>query len=136
MSAKLFVGNLAWAVREPELEAHLRGLGLSFRQVEVLLEHPEDGPVRSRGFGFVHFDTDAEAGAARDALVGSVLFGRPMRVDYATTNQMEVRPGGGRDRVGRPRGDGRRPSRRTRRDRCPVDGDDALWSEFFPGDDL
>jgi RNA recognition motif-containing protein len=135
MRAKLFVGNLAWAVREPELEAHLRWLGLSFRQVEVLLEHPEDGPVRSRGFGFVHFDTDAEAGAARDALAGSVLFGRPVRVDYASTSQLEVRPGGGRDGAVRPRGDGRKPPRRDRRERRPAGGDDAVWREFFPGED-
>jgi RNA recognition motif-containing protein len=38
---------------------------------------------RSRGFGFVEFETDASAEAARDNLDGKEMDGRPLRVNEA-----------------------------------------------------
>ncbi|KAF9612042.1 hypothetical protein IFM89_037801 [Coptis chinensis] len=38
---------------------------------------------RSKGFGFVHFAKDEDAGSAKDAMDGKAMLGRPLRISFA-----------------------------------------------------
>ena len=47
-------------------------------------------------FGFVEFDSPADASAAFEAMNGTELEGRELKLDYATEQQNSPRPFGGR----------------------------------------
>lgn len=99
--AKLYLGNLPWKTRESDLEEFLTGRGVtSFTKADIVHDR-ETG--RSRGFGFVHFATEAEAADALGKLAGAELEGRPLAVDRATERQRErdARRGGPREGAGR-----------------------------------
>jgi RNA recognition motif-containing protein len=115
MGKKLFVGNLPWSTRATDLEDIMGQKGLAFASAEVLMDH--DDPCRSRGFGFLHFDTEGDAAAARAALVDLDVGGRTIRVDDASSNR------GGRSES-RGRGGGRRESTIGRGRRSD---DDGVW---------
>ena len=108
MSGKLFVGGLAWAAQEADLEQEFAQFG-KIREVKVILDR-ETG--RSRGFAFVTFERpeDAEKALAMD---GASIMGRNVRVSVA-----EERKGGP------PRRDDRAPREDApRRDRDDRGGD-------------
>lgn len=86
---KLFVGSLAWATTDDGLNAHFSGVG-TVASAKVVTDR-ETG--RSRGFGFVEYENDAEADAAIEKLNNSDLDGRQITVN-------EARP-----REDKPRGD-------------------------------
>ena len=86
MGKKLYVGNLSYGTTEDELRSLFEQHG-STASVAVITDR-ETG--RSRGFGFVEFETDASAAAALAALDGKDLDGRPLRV-----NEAHDRRGGG-----------------------------------------
>lgn len=86
---KLFVGSLAWATNDEGLQAHFATVG-TVASAKVVTDR-ETG--RSRGFGFVEFENDAEADAAVEKLNNSDLDGRSITVS-------EARP-----REDKPRGD-------------------------------
>lgn len=86
---KLFVGSLAWATNDDGLAAHFASAG-TVASAKVVTDR-ETG--RSRGFGFVEFENDAEADAAVEKLNNSDLDGRTITVN-------EARP-----REDKPRGD-------------------------------
>jgi len=91
VSSKLFVGGLAWATRDETLKAHFEQSG-EVTDAKVIMERDTG---RSRGFGFVTF-VDAESAAkAREALNGSELDGRSIRVDTATERPDRGGRGGG-----------------------------------------
>jgi heterogeneous nuclear ribonucleoprotein A1/A3 len=79
MGNKLFVGGLAWGTDD-------QGLGQAFEvhgnvtEAKVISDR-ETG--RSRGFGFVTFAEAADASTAMQALDGSDLDGRTIRVNMA-----------------------------------------------------
>eukprot|EP00179_Madagascaria_erythrocladioides_P023699 CAMPEP_0198347234 /NCGR_PEP_ID=MMETSP1450-20131203/83732_1 /TAXON_ID=753684 ORGANISM="Madagascaria erythrocladiodes, Strain CCMP3234" /NCGR_SAMPLE_ID=MMETSP1450 /ASSEMBLY_ACC=CAM_ASM_001115 /LENGTH=219 /DNA_ID=CAMNT_0044052733 /DNA_START=36 /DNA_END=696 /DNA_ORIENTATION=- len=78
-SAKLFVGNLAWAVDDAELEDAFAPYG-AVVEAKVIRDR-ESG--RSRGFGFITYE---ETGAVEEALAamdGAELLGRSIRVNKA-----------------------------------------------------
>jgi RNA recognition motif-containing protein len=79
---KLFVGNLPWRVREDDLGSWLTSLGYSCEKVEVILER---GTGRSRGFGFLHFDSDAAADEVLRELDDAELDGRKIHLEVATS---------------------------------------------------
>jgi RNA recognition motif-containing protein len=81
--SKLYVGNLNYSVTSEELEKLFGEYGL-VKQVKI---------IEKRGFGFVEMDEIAEAEKAREALNGSVLMGRTMKVDRARPRRN--RPPGG-----------------------------------------
>ena len=76
---KLFVGSLAWATTDDTLNAHFASAG-TVASAKVITDR-ESG--RSRGFGFVEFEDDAEGQKAIDTLNNSELDGRTMTVSEA-----------------------------------------------------
>jgi len=90
MGKKLFVGNLPWSLRTPDLEAHLANLGIQCERAEILMD--SENPERSRGFGFVHFTTDREAAGAMQILAGSEIGGRELVVEEANSDRAGRRP--------------------------------------------
>lgn len=107
MSGKLFVGGLAWAAQEGDLEQEFGSFG-KIREVKVILDR-ETG--RSRGFAFVTFERPEDAQKALSAMDGANIMGRQVRVSVA-----EDRKGGPPRRDDRaPRDDV--PTRNSDRDR-------------------
>ena len=64
MGNKLYVGNLAYSVRDESLQQAFSAFG-SVTSAKVMMDR-ETG--RSKGFGFVEMSTDAEAQAAIDGM--------------------------------------------------------------------
>ncbi|CAA2100749.1 RNA recognition motif domain-containing protein [Variovorax paradoxus] len=92
MGKKLYVGNLAYSVRDNDLEQAFGEFG-AIVSAKVMMERDTG---RSKGFGFVEMGTDAEALAAIEAMNGHSLQGRALTVNEA--RPMEARPprtGGG-----------------------------------------
>jgi cold-inducible RNA-binding protein len=89
MGKKLYVGNLAYSVRDNDLQQAFSQYG-SVASAKVMMERDTD---RSKGFGFVEMGTDAEALAAIEGLNGQSLGGRALTVNEA--RPMEPRPAGG-----------------------------------------
>lgn len=96
MGNRLFVANLSYNTSEQELRNEFAKCG-TLTDVKIITDR-ETG--RSRGFGFVQFASDAEAGAAIQAFNGFELGGRSLTVTEAEARQ--PRAGGG----GRPNGNG------------------------------
>jgi RNA recognition motif-containing protein len=88
MGNKLYVGNLAYGVRDDELQQAFAQYG-SVTSAKVMMDR-ETG--RSKGFGFVEMGTDAEAQAAINGMNGQALEGRAIVVNEARPR--EERPGG------------------------------------------
>jgi hypothetical protein len=89
MGKKLYVGNLAYSVRDNDLEQAFSAYG-SVASAKVMMERDSG---RSKGFGFVEMGTDAEALAAIEGLNGQSLEGRSLTVNEA--RPMEPRSPGG-----------------------------------------
>lgn len=75
---KLFVGNLAWETTSDDLRAFFSAYGNVIDAVVI----KDKMTGRSRGFGFVEFETEAEAQKAVEAN-GKDLKGRNMNVNMA-----------------------------------------------------
>lgn len=76
---KLFVGGLPFSTTDDELGAAFTDFG-TVTSAKVITDR-ETG--RSRGFGFVEFDNDAEANAAVAGLDNKELGGRTIHVSVA-----------------------------------------------------
>jgi hypothetical protein len=94
MGNKLYVGNLAYSVRDEELQQAFSAYG-TVSSAKVMMDR-ETG--RSKGFGFVEMGTDAEAQAAINGMNGQSLSGRAVVVNEARPR--EERPGGFRSPYG------------------------------------
>jgi len=88
MGNKLYVGNLAYSVRDESLQETFSQFG-SVTSAKVMMDR-ETG--RSKGFGFVEMSSPAEAQAAMNAMNGQPLEGRAIVVNEARPR--EERPGG------------------------------------------
>jgi hypothetical protein len=93
MAKNLYVGNLAWAATADDL-LELFGKYGKVTRAQVITDRDTG---RSRGFGFVEMENDAEAQQAIDALNGFQHENRPLTVNEARPRE-ERGPGG-------PRGD-------------------------------
>ncbi|QTD46771.1 RNA recognition motif domain-containing protein [Ottowia testudinis] len=89
MAKKLYVGNLAYSVRDEDLQQMFAAHG-NVSSASVAMERDSG---RSRGFGFVEMSDDAEALAAIEALNGQSQGGRALVVNEARPR--EERSGGG-----------------------------------------
>jgi RNA recognition motif-containing protein len=88
MGNKLYVGNLAYSVRDESLQQAFSQFG-TVTSAKVMMDR-ETG--RSKGFGFVEMGSDAEAQAAINGMNGQPLEGRAVVVNEARPR--EERPGG------------------------------------------
>ncbi|GAB4037168.1 MAG: hypothetical protein Fur0014_04630 [Rubrivivax sp.] len=88
MGNKLYVGNLAYSVRDDSLQQAFSQFG-TVTSAKVMMDR-ETG--RSKGFGFVEMGSDAEAQAAINGMNGQALEGRAVVVNEARPR--EDRPGG------------------------------------------
>jgi RNA recognition motif-containing protein len=79
MATNIFVGNLPFTTTSDNLETMFAPYGTVSR-AQVITDRDTG---RSRGFGFVEMDDDAEAQAAIEALDGSDMDGRQVRVNVA-----------------------------------------------------
>jgi len=100
---KLFVGSLSFNTTESELEAAFNRFG-KLTEVKVITDRMTG---RSRGFGFITFETDEAAQAAMSEMNGTTLDGRTITVNEAQEQRRDGRgarggnrggPRGGRDR--------------------------------------
>ncbi len=76
---EIYVGNLPWSVSDQDLADTFKEFG-SVDRASVIVERPSG---RSKGFGFVTMNDNAEATAAIEALNGTELGGRPLKVNEA-----------------------------------------------------
>ena len=86
MGNKLYVGNLAYSIRDNDLEQAFSQFG-SVTSAKVMMERDTG---RSKGFGFVEMGSEAEAQAAINGMNGQPLSGRSVVVNEA--RPMEPRP--------------------------------------------
>jgi cold-inducible RNA-binding protein len=101
MAKKLFVGGIPWATTSDDLQTLFSQHG-TVASATVITDKMTG---RSRGFGFVEFENDAEADAAAAALNNTDYSGRTLVVKEA--RPLEDRPKrsfGGGDRGGYGRG--------------------------------
>ncbi|KZV31581.1 28 kDa ribonucleoprotein, chloroplastic [Dorcoceras hygrometricum] len=73
----LFVANLPFQARGKDLKEFFNANGGNVVSAEVIFQ---DKPRRSAGYGFVSFNTEAEAQAALATFEGKEFMGRPIRV--------------------------------------------------------
>jgi len=85
---KLYVGNLAYSVRDESLHQSFSQFG-TVTSAKVMMDRDTG---RSKGFGFVEMGSDAEAQAAINGMNGQALEGRAIVVNEARPR--EERPGG------------------------------------------
>jgi len=85
---KLYVGNLAYSVRDDSLQQAFGQYG-TVTSAKVMMDRDTG---RSKGFGFVEMGSDAEAQAAINGMNGQALEGRAIVVNEARPR--EDRPGG------------------------------------------
>lgn len=90
MAKNIYVGNLVWDATSDDLYGLFQPHG-AVTEAQVITDR-ESG--RSRGFGFVRMNEDAEAQNAIEALNGSMFKGRPLTVNEAKAR--EDRGSGGR----------------------------------------
>lgn len=88
MGNKLYVGNLAYSVRDDDLQQAFAQFG-TVSSAKVMMDRDTG---RSKGFGFVEMGSDAEAQSAINGMNGQALDGRALVVNEARPR--EERPGG------------------------------------------
>src|SRR5579871_5996159 len=100
MAKNIYVGNLVWGCTADDLLELFQQHGKVAR-AQVITDRDTG---RSRGFGFVEMDDDAEAQRAIDALNGADFNGRPLTVNEAKPREPRGGgPGGGGGYGGGPR---------------------------------
>jgi cold-inducible RNA-binding protein len=98
MGRKLYVGNLPYSATDASLREAFSASG-TVESVSLITDRDTG---QSKGFGFVEMSSDSEAQAAIQALNGSTLEGRQIKVSEAKPKA----PGGGGGGGGGGRRDG------------------------------
>lgn len=90
----VYVGNLPWSLKWPELQQHMKAAG----DVKFSKIFTHDGPMwgRSRGTGYVLYATEREAKRAVATLNQSNIGGRQLIVDEWTVGKSPVGGTGGK----------------------------------------
>lgn len=91
MGNKLYVGNLAYSVRDDSLHQAFSQYG-TVTSAKVMMDRDTG---RSKGFGFVEMGSDAEAQAAINGMNGQALEGRAVVVNEARPREDRGFGGGG-----------------------------------------
>jgi heterogeneous nuclear ribonucleoprotein A1/A3 len=89
---KLFVGSLSWNTTTEELRDAFAACG-ELIEAKVIMNRDTG---RSRGFGFVTYESEQGAARAIETLDGSTLDGRSIRVDRANERGGDTRKSVGR----------------------------------------
>ena len=97
MGNRLYVGNLSYDTTEDSLTAAFEQDGRKVSNVHMVTDR-DDG--RPRGFAFVEMTNDADAQAAIQAMDGTDLDGRTLKVNEAQERQSRGGGGGGGRRGG------------------------------------
>jgi RNA recognition motif-containing protein len=92
MGTKLYVGSLPFSVNDAELSQVFSAHG-NVVSARVIIDKVSG---RSKGFGFVEFDSDEAANKAREALNNAELSGRKIVVSEAHPQNSSGGGGGGR----------------------------------------
>ncbi|MCA9236998.1 MAG: RNA-binding protein [Planctomycetales bacterium] len=96
MGKKIYCGNLGYGVTNNDLEALFAEFG-QVRSAEVIMDRDTG---RSKGFGFVEMERDADAQSAISALNDQEHEGRPLKVNEAKPREPRSGGGGGGNRGG------------------------------------
>ncbi len=91
MGKKLYVGNLTYGVNETDLENLFSQFG-TVQSAQIIVDRDTN---RSKGFGFVEMDTDAQAQAAIQGLNDQEHDGRRLTVNEAKPREPRTGGGGG-----------------------------------------
>jgi RNA recognition motif-containing protein len=102
MGNRIYVGNLAYSVRDESLNERFSEFG-TVNSAKVMMDRDSG---RSKGFGFVEMATDAEAQAAIAGLHDQMVDGRAMVVNEARPREERSGGGGGYGGGGRSGGGG------------------------------
>lgn len=89
--ANLFIGSLAYATTDESLQAFFETVG-AVKSARVITDRDSG---RSKGFGFVEFEDEANNDKAVDQLNGKELDGRAIAVSIARPKEDRPRDGGG-----------------------------------------
>lgn len=100
MGNRIYVGNLSFNTVQADLEATFAAIG----EVQEVAIPTDRETGRPRGFAFVTMASAAAAQAAIEQLNGTMLDGRPLRVNEAQERQQRGGGGGGGGRGGGGRG--------------------------------
>jgi len=100
--ANLFIGSLAYATTDDSLKAHFEQIG-AVKSAHVITDRDTN---RSKGFGFVEFEDEANNQKAVDELNGKDLDGRAINVSLARPREDKPRDGGFRGGNGSGNGGG------------------------------
>lgn len=90
-SSKLYVGNLSWNINQDILKEIFSKFG-NVTDAYVSIDRDTG---RSKGFGFITFSEMSEAEKAREALNGSELEGRHIKIDFAQVKERPPRDSSG-----------------------------------------
>jgi RNA recognition motif-containing protein len=97
MATKLFVGSLPYSVTDDQLNEMFQEFG-TVVSAKVIMDRDTN---RSKGFGFVEYESQEEAQAAIDAMNNKEIGGRRIIVNEARPQEnRERRSFGGGDRGG------------------------------------
>ena len=91
MGNKLYVGNLAYSVRDQDLQDAFSEYG-AVASAKVMMDRDSG---RSKGFGCVEMADEAQAQAAINALNGQQCDGRPLTVNEAKPMEPRAPRSGG-----------------------------------------
>ncbi|MBO6534704.1 MAG: RNA-binding protein [Balneolaceae bacterium] len=92
----IYVGNLSYGVSDDNLREVFEAFG-TVSSAKVITDKYSG---RSKGFGFVEMDNDAEANAAIDQLDGAEIDGRSVKVNEARPREDRGNGGGRNNRGG------------------------------------
>lgn len=91
MALNLFIGSLSYSTTDDTLKSHFEQIG-AVSSARVVMDRDSG---RSKGFGFVEFEDEANNQKAIDAFNGKELDGRPIVVMVARPKEDRPRPQGG-----------------------------------------
>jgi RNA recognition motif-containing protein len=92
LGSKLFVGNLSYNTTEADLRAAFAADGRQVKEVAIISDRMTGQP---RGFAFIQMGSNEDAASAIQALDGTQIDGRSLRVNEAQERQGGARAGGG-----------------------------------------
>ena len=95
MTSKLFVGNIPYDLNESDLKSIFEETGHAITEVKIITDRFTG---KSRGFGFISYDSESDAENAIQTFNGRQVGGRTLKV--AVAKRKDSRGGGGREKRG------------------------------------